>query len=125
MLVGEDDIHFVVFLIFKALQKNLDLYSNQILGAAIDMFVKCGLEEKAYEIYRDMKLKYNVQPDFRTTVCIVGYLIKIMKVEEVIEIIKPFIGTDNKNEEIMWTVLLHSCSELNDSEKCNRLYEVC
>ena len=88
------------------------------------MFVKCGLEDKAYQIYIEIKQKYNINPDFRTTNCIIGYLIRIMKVEEVFEIITPYIGTSRISEEIMWTVLLHSSSELNDKEKCNRLFEV-
>ena len=103
---------------------SLDIYSNKILGAAIDMFVKCGLEEKAYEIYKEMEVKYKIKPDFQSTNCIIGYLIKIMKVEDVVEIIKPLIGSDKLQEEIMWTVLLHACSEFNDKDKCYRVYEV-
>ena len=85
------------------------------------MFVKCGLEEKAYEIYKEMEVKYKVKPGFQSMNCIIGYILKIMKVEEVIDIIKPFIGSNTTDEE---AVLLHSCSEQNDKEKCDRLYEV-
>ena len=88
------------------------------------MFMKCGLEEKAYDIYKEMREKYNIKPDFRMTNSIIGYLIKILKVEEVFGIITLLIGTNKKEEEIMWTILLHSCSELKDKEKCDRLYEV-
>src|SRR5689334_17810032 len=85
-------------------------------------YVKCGNEEQAFQIYEDMKAKYKIEPDIITTICIVGYLIKIWDIEKVFEIITPFIHT-HPNEEALWMILLHSCSELNDIEKCNRLFK--
>ena len=86
-------------------------------------YVKCGYEERAVQIYEEMKDKYKIKPDFITTSCIIGHLVKIWNIEKVFEIITPFIHT-NPNEEILWVILLHSCSELKDIEKCNRLFEV-
>ena len=99
-------------------------HTIRIITAAIDMFVKNDLGEIGLTLFNEMETKYNIKPDIITTNCIISYLMKQWEIEKVFELISPFINSSHKSEERMWIILLHSCSELNDPEKCKILYQV-
>ena len=100
------------------------VFTPKLITATIDMFVKCGLGEEAYLVYNEMEKNHNIKPDIIHVNSIVGYLIQNLNIEKVFNIITPYVGTSNVQEEIMWIVLLHSCSEMNDQDKSRRLYQV-